>query len=102
VGQVDNLPRNAVLETLAYLDAGGMRPLAAGSLPAPVVQYLMRHIPNQEMLTEAGLTGNREMAVCALANDPLIPDPCTAEKIAGDFFEAFRDYLPQFNGRWRL
>ncbi len=101
-GQINNLPREAVVETLAYLDGDGIHPLAVGNLPHPVVQYLMRHIPNQEMITEAGLTGNREMAVCALANDPLIPSPDIAAKIADDFFEAFRDYLPQFNGKWRF
>jgi len=101
-GQVDNLPRDAVIETLAYLDGDGIHPLAAGILPNPVVQYIMRHIPNQEMIAEAGLTGNREMAVCALAGDPLIPTPDIAARIADDFFEAFREYLPQFNGKWSL
>ncbi len=99
-GQIDNLPREAVVETLAYLDGDGIHPLAVGKLPHPLDQYIMRHIPNQEMITEAGLTGNKEMAVCALANDPLIPSPDIAAKIADDFFETFRDYLPQFNGKW--
>lgn len=100
IGQIDNLPREAVVETLAYLDGDGIHPLAVGKLPHPLDQYIMRHIPNQEMITEAGLMGNKDMAVCALANDPLIPGPDIAAKIADDFFEAFRDYLPQFNGKW--
>lgn len=99
-GQVDNLPRGAVLETLAYLDGSGIHPLAVGNLPDAIVQYLMRHIPNQEMITEAGLTGNRELAICALANDPLIPNPDTAVKIADDLFKEFREWLPQFYGKW--
>lgn len=100
-GQVDNLPRGAVLETMVYLDGNGIQPLAVGNLPDVITQYLMRHIPNQEMITEAGLTGNRELAIRALMNDPLIPDPDTAVKIADDFFKEFREWLPQFYGKWR-
>ena len=102
VGQIDNVPRDAVVETMAYLDAGGTHPLAVGSLPLPALHAVMQHIPNQEMIVEAGLTGNRELAVLALANDPLIPSPDIAARIADDFFEAFRDQLPQFNDRWSL
>ena len=51
---------------------------------------------------EAGLTGNRDLAVLALANDPQIPNPDVAAQIANDFFDAFRDGLPQFNGKWAL
>lgn len=60
----------------------------------------MQHIPNQEMLVEAGLTGNRELAILALANDPLIPSPDVAAAIADECFAECRDLLPQFNGRW--
>ncbi len=101
-GQIDNLPREAVVETLAYLDGAGAHPLAVGKLPDALVRHLAPHIANQEMLVEAGLTGNREMAVLALANDPAVPNPDTARKIADDFFNEFRDLLPQFHGRWCL
>jgi alpha-galactosidase/6-phospho-beta-glucosidase family protein len=101
-GQIDNLPREAVVETMAYLDANGIHPLAVGALPETLVHYLMPHVTNQEMIVDAGLRGDRDLAVLALANDPLIPNPDVARKIADDFFEAFRDWLPQFNGRWSL
>ncbi len=100
IGQIDNLPREVVVETMAYVDATGIQPLAVGALPLPVLHAVMQHIPNQEMIVEAGLTGNRELAVLALANDPLVPSPDIAARIADDIFEAFRDRLPQFNGRW--
>lgn len=101
IGQIDNLPRQAVVETLALVDAVGVRPLPVGNMPQTVVPYIMPHILNQEMTVEAGLTGNRELAIEALANDPMIPDPDTAVKIANDFFEAFKENLPQFNGKWK-
>ena len=101
-GQIDNVPRNAVVETMAYLDGNGAHPLAVGALPDPILHYVMQHIPNQEMIVEAGLTGNRELAVLALANDPLVPSPDVAAVIADDFFTECRDLLPQFNGCWSL
>jgi alpha-galactosidase/6-phospho-beta-glucosidase family protein len=100
IGQVDNLPRDVVLETQAAVNTTGIHPIPVGVLPEVLTQYLMRHIPTQEMIVEAGLTGNRELATLALANDPLVPDPDTARKIADDVFNEFADWLPQFNGKW--
>lgn len=101
-GQIENLPRDAVVETMAYLDSSGAHPLAVGSLPETLVRFCMPHISNQEMIVEAGLTGNRDLAVLALANDPQIPSPDVAARIADDFFAECRDLLPQFNGKWSL
>lgn len=99
-GQIDNLPRGAVVETQAVVNGTGMQPMGVGSLPPIATGHLMQHIPVQEMIVEAGLTGNRDLAIQALANDPLVPDPDTAVKLADDYFEAFRDWLPQFHGKW--
>jgi alpha-galactosidase len=102
IGQIDNLPREAVVETQAYVDSLGIHPLAVGTLPEIIVQYLMQHIPVQEMIVQAGLTGNKDLAIQALSCDPLIPDPDTAAKIANEFFREFKEYLPQFHGKWKL
>ncbi|MDD2710304.1 MAG: hypothetical protein PHV34_20160 [Verrucomicrobiae bacterium] len=101
-GQIDNLPRGVVVETLACLSGDDIQPLAVGSVPEAVLHSLMQHIPNQEMIVEAGLTGNRELAIMALANDPAVPNPDIARKMGEDFFENFRLFLPQFNGKWSL
>ncbi|MEI8078036.1 MAG: hypothetical protein WCH61_00215 [bacterium] len=100
IGQLDNLPRQAVVETLAMVSGNCVQPLAVGTLPETILRYLMQHLPNQEMIVEAGLTGNRELAVLALANDPAVPNPDLAAKLAADFFAAFKPLLPQFNGQW--
>ncbi len=102
IGQVDNLPREAVLETMALVNRLGVTPLPVGCLPPFIQTHLMRHIPVQEMIVEAGLTGNKELAIQALSCDPLIPDPDIAAKIAADVFASFQEWLPQFNGKWSL
>ena len=104
VGQINNLPRQALVETMALVDGAGVQPVAVGDLPELIVHHLMRHITTQEMIVEAALAGDRELAVHALSCDPLIPNPQTAARIAEDFFQAFSDrgLLPQFNGQWSL
>lgn len=99
-GQIDNLPREAVVETQAVVNAAGIQPIAVGSLPPIAIAHLMQHVPVQEMIVQAGLTGDRDLAIQALACDPLVPDHDTARKLADDYFETFRDWLPQFNGKW--
>jgi alpha-galactosidase/6-phospho-beta-glucosidase family protein len=71
VGQVDNLPRGAVVETLGVANAMGFTPLAAGSLPEPILCLVRPHAVNQRMIVEAALTGNRELALAALRNEPM-------------------------------
>ena len=102
IGQIGNLPRGVVVESQAYVDSLGIQPIAVGDMPDIIVQYLMKHIPVQEMIVQAGLTGDRDLAIQALSCDPLVPDPDTAVKIANDFFREFKDALPQFNGKWKF
>ena len=102
IGQIGNLPRGVVVETQAYVDSLGIQPIAVGDMPDILVQYLMKHIPVQEMIVQAGLTGDRDLAIQALSCDPQVPDPDTAAKMANDFFCEFKDALPQFNGKWKL
>ena len=102
IGQIDNLPRGSVVETQAHVDSLGIHPIPVGNMPQILTQYLMKHIPVQEMIVEAGLTGNRDLAIQALSCDPLIPDPDIAVKIADEFFCEFKEYLPQFYGKWKL
>lgn len=99
IGQIKNLPDDVVVETQAYVDQLGIHPLPVGKIPDIIVQYLMRHIPVQEMIVEAGMKGDKKLAIQALACDPLVPDPDIAVKMAEDFFVAFKELLPQFNNR---
>jgi alpha-galactosidase len=77
-GQIDNLPRAAVVECHAHVDALGVRPLATGDLPWPAYVAIGPHVARQELIVEAALTGRREPALAALAGDPLLRDPASA------------------------
>lgn len=70
VGQISNAPLHAVVETNAYFSRANIQPLCAGALPAGIAPLINRHIANQEMIVEAALTKNMDLAFQAFYNDP--------------------------------
>lgn len=69
-GQIANLPLDVVVETNACFSRDQVLPLTAGKLPAGVHALASRHIANQEMIIEAALTINKDLAFQAVFNDP--------------------------------
>jgi alpha-galactosidase len=92
-GQIDNLPRDAVVECIADVDTLGVRPLAVGPLPHPVYAALAPHVARQELIVESALTGRREPALAALATDPLVRDPATVEPMLDELLAANAEYV---------
>jgi alpha-galactosidase len=95
-GQIDNLPRGAVVETLAEISSAGAQPLTVGPLPLGVLSTLEPHVLNQEMLALAALNGDRQLALQAMVNDPLVPDFPTARAMLDELLVGHEAYLPQF------
>src|SRR5262249_11050603 len=60
-GQIDNLPREAVAETLGMVGATGVRGIAVGALPLGVLSTVQPHVVNQELIVDAALTGDRQL-----------------------------------------
>ena len=101
-GQVPELPLGAVVETMGVVDGSGARGLPAGPLPPGVASILQRHCDNQEMIVEAAVTGDRDLAFKALVNDPLVIDLTPARRMFDAMLKANRRWLPQFfKGRIR-
>jgi alpha-galactosidase/6-phospho-beta-glucosidase family protein len=92
-GQIDNLPRDAIVECTAVVDALGVRPLAVGALSQPAYAVIAPHVARQELIVEAALTGRRELALAALATDPLIIDPATVKPMLDELLEANRQFI---------
>jgi alpha-galactosidase len=98
-GQIDNLPRGAVVETLAEITAAGAQPLTVGPLPIGVLSTLEPHVVNQELIVRAALEGDRQLALQAMANDPLVHDLPKARAILDELLIGHEKYLPQFRRR---
>ena len=98
-GQIDNLPRDAVVECIADVDALGVRPLAVGALPHAAYAVIAPHVARQELIVEAALTGCRAPALAALATDPLVRDPATVAPMLDELLAANADFMnPGFVG----
>ncbi|MBI4786506.1 MAG: alpha-glucosidase/alpha-galactosidase [Chloroflexi bacterium] len=97
VGQIGNLPHGAVVETNALFTRDQVLALPAGALPPSIHSLIARHVANQEMIVQAALTGDKEMAFHAVYNDPasgLTVD--RAWSMFEEMLEASRAYLPHF------
>ncbi len=96
-GQVTNLPLDAVVEGFAYVGAGGVEPICVGPLPPAIQEFVMGHVLRQEMIVEAALRGDRELALQALSGDPLVLNWESVPRMLDEMLAANREYLPQFN-----
>lgn len=95
-GQIANLPKEVIVETLGAVDGNGPHPFSVGDLPLAITGILHKHIMNQELIVEAGLKGDKNLALQALVNDPLISDWEKANKLLEELLQSTADYLPQF------
>jgi alpha-galactosidase/6-phospho-beta-glucosidase family protein len=71
VGQIPGLPSGACVETLGVVDGLGVRPLAVRGVPQHLLELMRPQAVNQAWLVEGALTGRDDLAMQALANDPL-------------------------------
>lgn len=87
-GQIANLPLDSVVETYAVADAKGLTPITFGELPPSVAPQVRLHTEIQEMIVEAGLTGDKELARQAFLLDPLILDFGDGRRMFDEMCEA--------------
>ncbi|GGL46352.1 alpha-glucosidase/alpha-galactosidase [Microlunatus endophyticus] len=95
-GKISNLPDDAVVEVPAVVGAAGITGLSVGALPAGIAAVLQSRIDQQEITVQAALTGRRDLAIQALALDPLVPNPSVAEAILDAGIQAHGARLQQF------
>jgi alpha-galactosidase len=94
-GQITNLPLTRMVETNAHFSRDRVRPLTAGALPPGLVPLIAQHSANQELIIEAALARDKEIAFQAIFNDTASPLPIdTAWEMFNRLLHAGRDYLP--------
>jgi len=95
-GAISGLPADAVIETNCVISKNGALPLVVGELP-PELAGLVQHVKAYEMLAiEAGVHGDHNKALQALANHPLVPSVGIAKQLLADLLMINAEYLPQF------
>jgi len=94
-GQISNLPARVVVETNAHFSHNRVHPVKAGALPAGLVPLVNLHCANQELIIEAALADDRDLAFRAFQNDSTNHLPID---VAWEFFnrmlQVSREYLP--------
>lgn len=96
-GAISGLPANCVIETNCIIGKNGATPLTIGELP-PEIAGLVQQVKAYEILAvEAGVHGDRDKALQALANNPLVPSAKIAKQLLADILSLNAAYLPQFS-----
>jgi len=101
-GYITNLPDGCCVEVPTFADATGLHPTRIGALPPQLAACCMTNVSVQTLAAEAGLAGDTEHVVHALALDPLTSAVLTLKEIrdmASEMLEAERRWLPQFKGK---
>jgi 6-phospho-beta-glucosidase len=95
-GAIPNLPPDVVIEAACVIDSSGAKPIPADPLP-PEIGGLVQAVKAYEILAaQAGVEGDRRVALQALIAHPLTPSYRAAEGLLDDLLNAHRKYLPQF------
>lgn len=96
-GQLKNLPEQAVVETNALFSRDSIAPVVAGQLPPDVHALVLRQVLNQEMVADAAIAGDKDLAFKAFVTDPLMTIDMEQAK---DLFETMLKntaaYLPWY------
>ncbi len=95
-GQIPNLPEDAVVESPAVADAGGLRPIAQPPLAQVLAGTLVQKFLWVETIVEAALESSREKFAQALLIDGAVESIDQAHRLADDLMAAQSEYLPQF------
>ncbi|MGD0391441.1 MAG: hypothetical protein ABSC41_02235, partial [Acidimicrobiales bacterium] len=97
-GQVPDVPRDAVVESICVVDAEGIRGRDVAPLPPPFAELVRRHVAVTDYTVAAALRGDRELAEAAFFLDPLAGrgDLHQTEAMVAELLAGTSAWLPQF------
>jgi len=84
-----------------FVDSRGLHPVRIGDLPIQCAALNQSNVTVQQLAVEAGLTGDPEYAMQAIAMDPLTSTVCTLREVremTREMLDAESQWLPQFKG----
>lgn len=93
---LDFLPEDAVIEVNSVVTGKGPIPLPVSKVPEQA-KGLIAAVKTYERLTiEAAITGDRSLALQAMASHPLVPSAAVAKTLLNEMLERNKPYLPAF------
>lgn len=101
-GFITNLPADCCVEVPVFADSNGLHPVSVGDLPPALAAMNQSNITLQKLGVEAALTGDPELAMAAIAMDPLTSSVLTLKETRDmviEMFDAEAAFLPAFGAR---
>ena len=95
-GAIPNLPFTAEVELEGVTDASGLRPIPTGQAPPVVKGLLEKRFAWHELVADAAVKGDRNLALQALLLDEMAILPDRAAAMLDELLLASRDLLPRF------
>jgi alpha-galactosidase len=79
--QLENIPKETVVETNALFSKDSVKPINAGRMPDKIYTLTLPHIENQTIVLEAALNFDVNKLYSAFEREPLVHGRCTGEQI---------------------
>lgn len=101
-GYIANLPAGCCVEVPVFVDRRGLHPVRVGELPPQCAALNQSNVSVQLLAVEAALQGDPELAMQAIALDPLTSACCTLKEIrqmTAEMLAAEARWLPQFKAK---
>ena len=95
-GCIPNLPHSAEVEVEAVTDSCGVRGLQMGEAPLHLKGILEKRFVWQELVADAGVKGDRNLALQAMMIDEMAIMPDKASAMLDELLAASKKLLPQF------
>jgi alpha-galactosidase len=93
-GYLPDVAPGAIVEVGATVDGDGVHPDTVAPLGEPVAGWIAAQLPLQELLVEAVVTGDRDLAFEALVRDPLSPDEAACRAMFDELCTLQAPHLP--------
>jgi 6-phospho-beta-glucosidase len=93
VGQVEDLPIGAIVETPAVVRGRTFEPIPQGTLPAEVAGLVRQVVEHARVSAEAAATADGSLLTKALALHPLVRSIDVSERLADAYLVAHGSYL---------
>lgn len=95
-GLIPNLPATGIVEVEGVTDSLGVRGIQAGEAPLVLKGLLEKRFAWQELVADAAVKGDRNLALQALLLDEMAILPHQAEAMLDELLLASKDLLPPF------
>lgn len=95
-GAISNLPLDSAVEVACRITSDGPIPLATGDCRFAINGYIQMMKSFEQMVVEAAIKGDRDLAITAMNFNPLCPSDTENNIVFDELLEAHKDYLPQF------